>query len=82
MPLVGGRLTGFHAHHHGCGLDQAEGVDDDFAFDGLDWVDDDGDGAGGQIFEGLLGLDVDGREPAAEAGMRVVPSYHHLWSSC
>ena len=55
-------------------VDEAEGVDDDFAFDGLDGVDDDSDGAGGELFEGLLRVDVDGGEPAAEAGVGVVPA--------
>lgn len=28
----------------------------------------------------LLSVDVDARQPAAEAGMRMVPTDHHLWS--
>ena len=72
---VGGGLAGFLAQHEGLRVDEAEGVDDDFAFDGLDGVDDDGDGAGGELFEGLLGVDVDAGEPAAEAGVGVVPAY-------
>jgi hypothetical protein len=40
----------------------------------LDGVDDDGDGARRELFEGLLRVDVDGGEPAAEAGMGVVPA--------
>ena len=30
----------------------------------------------------LLSVDVDARQPAAEAGMRMVPTDHHLRSSC
>ena len=71
---VGGRLPRFVAHHQGLRVDESEGVDDDFAFYGLDGVDDDGDGAGGELFEGLLRVDVDGGEPAAEAGVGVVPA--------
>ena len=68
MSKVGGCLAWFLAEHEGLRVDKAEGVDDDFAFDGLDGVDDDCDGAGCKLFEGLLGIDVDGGEPAAEAG--------------
>jgi hypothetical protein len=62
------------AQHEGLRVDEAEGVDYDFAFDGLDWVDDYGDGAGGELFEGLLGVNIDGGEPAAETGMGMVPA--------
>ena len=40
-------------------VDQAEGVDDDLALDGLDGVYHDGDGAGSELLEGLLGVDID-----------------------
>ena len=49
--------------------DQAEGIDDDFALDRLDGVNDNGNGAGSELLERLLGIDVDRGEPAAEAGM-------------
>ena len=78
MTYVGWGLAGLVAHHEGLRVYEAEGVDDDFALDGLDGVDDDGDGAGGELLEGLLGVDVDGGEPAAETGMRVVPAYDCL----
>ena len=74
MTQVGGGLSGLLAHHQGLWSDQAEGIDDDFAFDGLDGIDDDGDGARGELLKGLLGVDVDGGEPAAETGVRVVPA--------
>jgi hypothetical protein len=40
-----------------------------FALDGLDGVDDDGDGAGRELFKRLLGVYVDRGQPAAETGM-------------
>jgi hypothetical protein len=55
-------------------VDEAEGVDDNFAFDGLDGVDDDGNSTRGELLKGLLGVDIDAGEPAAEARVRVVPS--------
>jgi hypothetical protein len=78
---VGGCLTGFLAHHEGLRSDEAEGVDDDFALDRLDGVDDDGDGAGGELLEGLLRVDVDRGEPAAEARVGMVPAYYCFWSA-
>ena len=78
---VGGGLSRFLPEHEGLRVDEAEGVDDDFAFDGLDGVDDDGDGAGGELFEGLLRVDVDAGEPAAEARVGVVPAYYCFGSA-
>jgi len=40
-------------------VDEAEGVNDDLALDGLDRVNDDGDSAWCELLEGLLGVDVD-----------------------
>jgi hypothetical protein len=59
MAKVRRRLAGFLTHHESLGIDESESVDDDFALDGLDGVDDDGDGAWGQLLEGLLRVDVD-----------------------
>jgi hypothetical protein len=42
--------------HERLRVDQSEGVDDDLAFDGLDWVDDDGDGARVELLKGLRGV--------------------------
>ncbi len=67
------RLPRLMAHHERLRVDQPEGVDDHFALDGLDRVDDDGHRACVELLEGLLRVDVDGRQPAAEAGVRVVP---------
>jgi hypothetical protein len=69
------------AHHQRLRVYEAEGVDDDLAFYGLDGVDDDGDGAGGELLEGLLRVDIDRGKPAAEAGMRVVPADDRLLSA-
>lgn len=66
---IGGGLAGFVAHHERLWVDEAEGIDDDFALDGLDGVNHDGNGARCELLKGLLGVDVDGRQPAAEAGM-------------
>lgn len=66
---VGRGLAGLVAHHEGLRVDEAEGIDDDFALDRLDGVDDDGDGAGGELLERLLRVDIDRRQPAAEARM-------------
>jgi hypothetical protein len=57
------------AHHERLRVDEAEGVDDDLALDRLDGVDDDGDGARCELLKRLLRVDVDRRQPAAEAGM-------------
>ncbi|KAL8865861.1 MAG: hypothetical protein Q9174_006652, partial [Haloplaca sp. 1 TL-2023] len=51
MTKIRGGLTGFLAHHEGLGVYETEGIDDDFSFDGLNGVDNDGDGAGGELFE-------------------------------
>lgn len=66
-------------HHNSLGLNETEGINDDLALHGLNRVDDDGDGARSQLLEGLLGVDIDRREPAAETGMRVVPANNSLW---
>jgi hypothetical protein len=61
------------------GVYSSESVDNDFTLDGLNGVNDDGDGASGELLEGLLGIDVDTREPTAESRMRVVPSDNFFW---
>jgi len=71
---VGGGLPRFLAEHQELRGDEPKCVDDDFAFDGLDGVDDDCDGARGELLEGLLCVDVYAGEPAAEAGVGVVPA--------
>lgn len=80
MTEIGGGLPRFLAHHEGLRVYQPERVDDNFSFDGLDGIDDDGDSARSKLFEGLLGVNVDGGEPAAEAGVGMVPSDYCFWS--
>ena len=77
---VGRSLARFLAHHERLRVNETEGVDDDFAFYGLDRVHDDGNGAARQRFKGLLSVDVDGGEPAAEAWVRVVPANYGFGS--
>lgn len=48
---VGGGLAGLLSEHEGLWVDEAEGIDDDLALDGLDGVDDHGDGAGSELLE-------------------------------
>ena len=81
MAKVGGGLPWLVAHHENLWVDQSKRIDDDFAFHGLDGINDNGDGAWCKLFEGLLGIDVDGGEPAAEAWMRMVPADYCFWST-
>lgn len=80
MTQVGCCLAGLLAHDDGLWLDKTEGINDDLALDGLDGVDDHGNGAGSKLFKGLLSVDINGRKPAAETRMRVVPANNGLWS--
>ena len=73
---IGGCLARFLAVHECLWIDEAESVNDHFAFYGLDGIDDDGDGAGCELLEGLLCVDVDAGKPAAETRVRVVPAYY------
>ena len=73
---VGSCLSGFLAHQEGLWGNKAEGVDNDFTFNGLDRIDHNSDGAGSELFEGLLSIDIDGGEPAAEAWVGMVPAYY------
>jgi hypothetical protein len=50
-------------------VDESESINDDFAFDRLDGVNDNSDGSWGQLFKGLLGIDIDRRKPAAKTRM-------------
>lgn len=73
-------MAGFLAEHKGLRVDEAEGINYDFAFDGLDGVDDYSDSTRSELFEGLLSVDIDRGEPAAETGMGMVPADDSLWS--
>jgi hypothetical protein len=66
---VGCGLPGFLSEHECLRVDEAEGVNDDLALDGLDRVDDHSDSAGCELLERLLRVDINAREPAAETGM-------------
>jgi hypothetical protein len=61
-------------HHEELWVDESESIDDDLALDGLDGIDDDGNSTRVELLERLLRIDIDGRQPAAETGMRVVPA--------
>ena len=69
VPQVGGTLTWFLAKHERLGVDESESINDDLALHRLNGINDDGDGSGCKLFEGLLGIDIDGRQPAAKSGM-------------
>ena len=69
------RLCSLHQYF---GVDEPECVDHDLALHALDGVDYDGHCAVIQLLEALLRVDVDHREPAAEAWVRVVPSDDHF----
>lgn len=71
---VASALARLLAKHEGLGVDKSEGINDNLALDGLNGIDDDSDGSSRKLFEGLLRVDIDGREPAAKARVRVIPS--------
>jgi len=55
---VGCALAGLLAKHQRLGIDESERIDYDLPLDGLDGVDYDGDSAGRQLLEALLGVDI------------------------
>lgn len=61
MAQVRRTLAWLLAEHKRLGVDQTEGVNDDLALHGLNGVNDDGDSSGCELFEGLLGIDIDAR---------------------
>ena len=71
---VGGGLPWFLAEHEELGGDEPECVNHDFAFDGLNGVDDHRDGTRSQLLKRLLCVDIHAREPTAKARVRVVPA--------
>lgn len=80
MTEIGGCLSGFLIKKQRLVGDQAEGIDDNFALDGLYRVDNDGDGAFCEPFKGFLRIDVDGGKPATETGMGMIPTNNCFWS--
>ena len=81
MAQVRRRLASFLPEDVGLGVDEPEGVDDDFAFDRLDGIDDNRDRSRGQLLKRLLRVDVDAREPTAKSGMRMVPANYRFRST-
>ena len=77
---IGCALPRFLAQHERLWIDKSEGINHNLAFHGLDRVNDDGDGSRCKLFEGLLGVDIDRGQPAAEARMRMIPAYYSLRS--
>ena len=75
-------LSRFLAKHQGLGVDEAEGINDNLSLYTLYRIDDDSDGAGRQLLEGLLSIDIDRREPTTEARVRVIPADDGLGSYC
>jgi hypothetical protein len=53
-------LTRFLAKHERLRVDKSESIDDDLALDRLNGINDDGNGSGCKLFEGLLGVDING----------------------
>lgn len=52
-------LSRLLAQHEGLWVDQSESVNDDLALDRLYRIDDHGNGSRSELFEGLLGVDID-----------------------
>lgn len=61
MSQVGGSLSWFVTHHECLRVDQPKCINHNFAFYRLYRIDDDSDSTRGELFEGLLCVDVDGR---------------------
>jgi hypothetical protein len=72
-------LTGLLAHDDSLGLNKTESINDDLSLHRLDGIHDNGDSAGSELLEGLLGVDIDGGKPAAETGVGVIPANDSLW---
>lgn len=77
---VGSRLTWLLAGHQRLWVDKAESINDDLSLDRLNWINDDSDGSWVELLEGLLGVDIDRREPASKTWMRVIPSNDGFWA--
>mmetsp|Transcript_2182 Transcript_2182/g.4647 ORF Transcript_2182/g.4647 Transcript_2182/m.4647 type:complete len:224 (-) Transcript_2182:474-1145(-) len=80
-PDVGGGLPRLRARHHhqlvGTG-DHAKCVDHHLPLDALHGIHHHSDCARVQLLKGRLRVHIYPREPAAEAGVGVVPAHHHL----
>ena len=60
MTKIRSCLARFVAHYEGLRVNEAECVNDNFAFYRLYRINDNGNGARSELFEGLLSVDVDG----------------------
>jgi hypothetical protein len=69
MAQVRCALSGLLAKHKGLWVDQPEGIYNNFALHRLDGIDDDCNGSGIKLLEGLLRVDIDGRKPTAKSRM-------------
>lgn len=67
-------MTRFLAHENCLWRNKSECIDDDLALDRLNGVDHDSYRARGELLERLLGIDIDGGEPAPKTRMRVIPA--------
>lgn len=61
--------------------DETECIDNYLALDGLNGVDDDGDGAGVELFKTLLRVDIHAGQPASKTGVGVIPADDDLWAA-
>jgi len=60
MSQVRSTLSGFLAEHERLWVNQTESINDNLALDGLNRIDNHCNSPRGQLFEGLLGIDIDG----------------------
>lgn len=79
MAQIGCGLARLLTKHQGLWVDEAESVDDNLTLNGLDRIDDNGDSTRSELFEGLLGVDIDTGQPATETRMGVVPADNRFW---
>ena len=74
-------LTWLLSKHERLWVDESEGINDNLALDGLDGVNNNGNGSRCQLFKGLLCIDINRRKPATKTRMRMVPSNNSLRSN-
>lgn len=59
MPQIGCSLAGLLTKHQRLWVDEAKGVDNNLTLNGLDGIDDNGNSTRSELFERLLGIDID-----------------------
>ena len=69
MAKIGSCLTRLVAHHESLRIYQPECINDDLALYRLDGINNNSDGTRCELLEGLLSVDIDGGQPAAETRM-------------